>query len=346
MAGRTRKRDRRPTIIDVAKAASVGIMTVSRVLNNHPAVKAATRKKVMSAIARVGYVQNDAARILKGGRARTIGLIVPDLTDFFASCFHAVQEVAMRHDYQTLVVATGRSGEIENEQLDSMNARRVSGLVLVTTGGDPRRVQNLLDSGVPVVAIDRPIPGIDVDAFVVENREGAECATRHLIQHGHKRIACVGSESGSFTARERFEGYRKAMRDAGLKPLVFNKISSRERMDALVEGWKSERGRPTAVFSVKRITSIQLIQSLHRNRVRVPQELAVVGFDDFELAEVIGTPLTVVSQSPHDIARAAAEVLFQQIAGLSQSQAGNHIAVKTVFPTKLIVRASCGCREA
>src|ERR1700688_713711 len=137
-----RRRGRPPTIIDVAKEANVGVMSVSRVINNHPSVKHSTRAKVMKAIARIGYSPNDAARMLKGHRGRTIGLVVPDLSDFYASCFHAVQEVAIRHDYQTLVVATGKSALVESQQLESIRGR-IAGLILVTSGIHGERLTSL-----------------------------------------------------------------------------------------------------------------------------------------------------------------------------------------------------------
>jgi LacI family transcriptional regulator len=343
MGKNARKRDRKPTIIDVAKAASVSVMTVSRVLNKHPSVRASSTQKVMSAIARVGYVQNDAARILKGARARTIGLIVPDLTDFYATCFHAVQEVAMRHQHQTLVAATGRDGEVENEHIASMNARRISGLILVTSGGDRNRIEDLIESGVSVVALDRPIAGVKVDAVLVENEEGAEAGTRHLIEHKHKRIACLTSGGNSYTTRQRSAGYQRAMREAGLKPAVIS-VPTLERMKALIAEWEKDRNRPTAVFTTKRITSIQLIQALHRSALSVPRDLAIAGFDDFELAEVIGTPLTVVSQDPSELARSAAELLFRHLDESRAETRSAHPPVKMVFPTRLVIRASCGCR--
>ena len=343
MRAKARKGDRPPTIIDVAREASVGVMTVSRVINNHPSVKATTRAKVMSAIARVGYVQNDAARMLKGRRSRTIGLIVPDLTDFFASCFQAVQEVAMRHDYQTLVVATGRSAAVESQQLESITNHQIAGLIIVTSGADSQRLKRLLDQDIPVVALDRPIAGLNVDAVLVDNREGAELGVRHLIEHGHKKIACVGFEGSSFTAHERFEGYRQAMRNARLQPLIFNNIHTLEEMETLARRWANTKERPTAVFSAKRLTSIRLIQALHRQELRIPQDIAVVGFDDFELAELLGTPLTVISQSPIEIARAAAELLFRQITSGPDKETADRQAVKMVFPTRMIARRSCGC---
>jgi LacI family transcriptional regulator len=325
----------------VAREAKVGVMSVSRVINNHPSVKHSTRAKVMKAIARIGYSPNDAARMLKGRRGRTIGLVVPDLSDFFSSCFHAVQEVAIRHDYQTVVVATGRSVTVEEQQLESIQ-NRVAGLLIVSSGSDGMRLKMIQESGVPVVALDRPVAGLQADAVLVENREGAEQGVRHLIEHGHKKIACVGFDSGSYTVRERIEGYKLAMRNARIEPILFTQVNSLEAMQALAQRWSGAKDRPTAAFSLKRISSVYLIQALHLHKLRVPEDIAVVGFDDFELAEVLGTPLTVVRQTPTGMARAAAELLFKKIANLQEGIAETQTA-KMLFPTDLIIRRSCGC---
>jgi len=201
----------------------------------------------------------------------------------------------------------------------------------------------LQDSGVPVVALDRPVAGLHADAVLVENREGAEQGVRHLIEHGHKRIACVGFDSGSYTVRERIEGYKLAMRGAGLQPILFCDVNTLEAMQALVLRWSAAKDRPTAVFSLKRISSVLLIQALHFHKLRVPEDIAVVGFDDFELAEVLGSPLTVVHQSPTEIARAAAELLFKKIADVREGRFAEKQTSKMLFTTDLIIRRSCGC---
>jgi LacI family transcriptional regulator len=335
--------NRRPTIIDVAKEAHVGVMTVSRVLNNYNTVRAATRAKVIKAIAKIGYSPNDAARMLKGGNARTVGLVVPDLSSFFADCFHAVQEVAFHHDFQTLVIATGRSAEIEEEQLENLRKHRVAGVILVPSGHNEKRLKVLQESGIPIVALDRPAPGIHAPAVLIDNREGAEMGVRHLVEHGYKTVACVGFDSGSYTVRERFKGYEHAVRQAGLRPVLHKDVDSLSAMHSLVDGWKRKQDWPRAVFTVKHITTVFLIQALHRQKLRVPQDVALVGFDDFELAEVLGTPVTVVRQSPTKLARTAAEILFQKILSSPQDRQTDAQPAKTMFPAELVVRRSCGC---
>jgi LacI family transcriptional regulator len=329
----------RPTIIDVAKEAKVGVMTVSRVLNNYVTVRATTRAKVMKAIVKIGYSPNDAARMLKGRSARAIGLVVPDLSSFFADCFHAVQKVAFQHSFQTLVVATGKNADVEGEQLENLRTHRVAGVLIVPSGHNEKRLKMLQESGIPIVAFDRPASGIQADSVLIENREGAETGVRHLIEHGYKKIACVGFDSGSYTVRERFKGYEQAIRDAGLEPMLHSRIDSFDAMRLLVDTWKNNRSWPRAIFTVKQISSVFLIQALHRQKLRVPQDVALIGFDDFELAEVLGTPMTVVRQSPAKLARTAAEILFQKIL----SPQPESLPTKTLFPAELVVRRSCGC---
>jgi LacI family transcriptional regulator len=146
---------------------------------------------------------------------------------------------------------------------------------------------------------------------------------------------------------ERIEGYKLAMRNAGLDPILLSHVNSLEAMQALALRWSAgkdkDKDRPTAAFSLKRISSVYLIQALHLHKLRVPEDIAVVGFDDFELAEVLGTPLTVVRQSPTGMARAAAELLFKKIANLQEGAAPETHTAKTLFPTQLIIRRSCGC---
>ena len=188
-----RRELRKPTVREVAELAGVGMMTVSRVINNGPSVRPATRKRVLAAIAELGYRRNEAARMLTGHRATMIGLIVPDLSDsFFASCAQTIQHVASSLGYMTLVAASERDSELEIQQAQQMASRNRSGIILVTSTRkrDPRP-EELEASGLPIVALDRPIAGLRSDAVVTEDLLGAEAGVRHLLEHGHKRITCV-----------------------------------------------------------------------------------------------------------------------------------------------------------
>jgi len=317
-------------------------MTVSRVINNHPSVRASTRKKVESAIIQLGYRQNEAARLLKGQRAKLIGLIVPDLSDtFFASCAHTVQQIARAHGYMTLVVSSERDAELEFQEAELMASRKVSGLLVVTSmcNGDERMSQ-LQSTGLTIVAFDRPLPGASTDCVLVENRYGAEEATQHLIDHGHSRIVCAGYDEDTYTVSERVKGYTQQMSSAGLKwQLAFGLVTLNDVRQWLVGIWSSNN-RPTAIFSLNHRTSVSLLQALAEQGIKIPGEIALLGFDDFDLAGVVSPALTTIAQSPVDLARRSMGLLLERLGapkdGVPSSPA------KILLPVKLIVRASCG----
>lgn len=335
----------KPTIRDVAKAARVGIMTVSRVLNNHPSVRASTRKKVEAAITQLGYRQNEAARLLKGQRAKMIGLIVPDLSDqFFAMCAHTVQHIARSHGYMTLVVSSERDADLEYEQGELMASRNFSGLLIVTSAkaGD-ERVRQLQNTGLVVVAFDRPLPGVGSDCVLIDNRGAAEEAVGHLIDHGHRHIVCVGYDEDVYTVYERLQGYLVRMRTSDLEPQLALSLLAFEDVRKWLTEVLARNNRPTAVFSLNHRTSVYLLQALAEAKVRIPEEMAVVGFDDFDLAGILSPPLTTVAQSPAELARRSTALLFSAIH--EAKNGATPAPAKILLPTKLMIRQSCGLHE-
>ncbi len=341
------KPERPPTIREVAKLAHVGLMTVSRVINNHPRVRPSTLKKVNAAIATLGYQKNEAARLLKGQRATMIGLIVPDLSDsFFAACAHTIQQIARAHGYMTLVAASERDSELEIQQAELMASRKLAGLLVVTSTKDgDERLQQLQKTGLAIVAFDRPLAGAQTDAVVVENRAGAEEAVRHLIGHGHKHIACVGYDESVYAVRERVEGYKAAMHSAGLKPMLALGMGTMEATRKWVEQAMAKAdGRPTAVFALNHRTATYLLRLFAEAGIRVPQDVALVGFDDFDLSTLVSPPLTTVAQSPAELAKRAMALLIERID--HHKQGTEFVPAKIVLPVTLRVRASCGCKAA
>jgi LacI family transcriptional regulator len=331
-----------PTIREVAKLAGVGLMTVSRVLNDHPSLKEKTKKKVRAAIESLGYQRNEAAGLLKGQRAMMIGLIVPDLADiFFATCAKTVEQLAREHGYMTLIISSGHDAELEMEQAELMARRKLSGLLIITSGkGDAEGVRKLRASGMAVVAFDRPLEGAGADAVLIENRAGAEDAITHLIGHGHKRIACLGYDGEAYPVRERISGYKNVMLSHGCRPDVSMKISDLEAASAWLKANLSRTDRSTAIFSTNYRTSVFLLRALAEQKIRVPNDMALIGFDDFDLATVIAPPLTTVGQSPVDLAKRAAKLLMDRI---QEARAGVESSPeKIMLPATLIIRESCG----
>jgi LacI family transcriptional regulator len=337
-----KKADHIPTIRDVARVARVGLMTVSRVINDHPSVRVSTRKKVEAAILQLGYRQNEAARLLKGQRAKLIGLIVPDISDvFFASCAHTIQQIARESGYMTLVVSSERDAELEFQEAELMASRKVAGLLVVTsTGRGDQRMSQLQSTGLVIVAFDRPLPGSDTDCVLVENRAGAEEATQHLIEHGHRRIVCVGYDEDTYTIRERMRGYTQQMTSSGLKPQIAVGLLTLDNVRKWLVEILASKNRPTAIFSLNHRTSVFMLHALREQKIQIPGEMALVGFDDFDLAEVITPSLTAVAQSPVDLARRAMALLLERIHGAKNGPPSP--AAKIMLPVKLMVRSSCG----
>lgn len=341
------KREKRaPTIREVAKLANVGLMTVSRVLNNHPSIRPTTRVKVEAAIAKLGYRQNEAARMMKGQRSRTIGLIVPDLSDqFFASCAHTIQHIAREHGYMTLVVSSERDAELEIEQAQLMSNRMLSGLLIVPSArAENKRLRQLQDAGLAIVALDRPLAGAETDAVVAENRVGAEEATQHLIEHGHRHIACVGYDEEAYTIQERITGFRSQMLAHGLEPRLVTGLDTLERAREWVSATMRMADRSTAVFALNHRTSGHLLRAFAEQGVRVPEDMAIIGFDDFDLSDITRPAFTAVAQSSVDLARRSIHLLLQRI---REKHTGEPVPpAKIVLPAKLMIRESCGEHRA
>lgn len=332
-----------PTIREVAKLAGVGLMTVSRVINDHPSVRPTTRHKVQAAIESLGYQRNEAAGLLKGQRAMMIGLIIPDLADiFFATCANTIEQMVREHGYMTTIVSSGHDAELEMQQAELMARRKLSGLLIITSGtGDAGRIRKLSASGLPVIALDRPLEGAGTDAVLIENRAGAEEATSHLIGHGHKHIACLGYDDEAHPVRERISGYRNMMFASGLQPEVFAKIFDLEAALAWLKSIVRKPNHPTAIFSTNYRTSVLILRALSEQKIRIPNDMAFIGFDDFDLATLIAPPITTVGQSPVDLARRAGRLLVDRI---QEAREGMKSAPeKIMLPATLIVRASCGC---
>lgn len=332
-----------PTVHDVAKLAGVGLMTVSRVINNQPKVKPSTRKRVLSAVAQLGYKRNEAARMLKGLPTMTIGLILPRLSDsFFASCAQTVQHIARANGFMTLIAASEGDSELEIEQAQLMASRNLSGMVLATSTTQPDlRLQRLHESGLVIVALDRPISGLQTDWVDAENRLGCEEATRHLLGHGHKNIAFLGYDGQFRTVMERVQGYADAMRAAGYKANVSLDIWTDEDACRWVAQIRASKNRPTAILTMNHVTSYRVLHALQGTGLSIPSDIAFISFQDFESAADFTPPITVVTLSPEDMANRAMALLLDRIK--HKDKRIELPSVKVVLPTGLLVRASCGC---
>ena len=307
----------RPTMRDVAATAGVSVMTVSRVLNGATGVAPDTATRVERAIAELGYRRNDIARHLrqKGQATRTIGLVVDDLGNpFYSALARAVEDAAYRRGYLVLVGSTNNDPYREREVVTAFSARQVDGLILVPTSGNQTFLSAQLATGTPMVCADRTARGLDVDTVTVDNRDAAMRAVTHLLDHGHRRIAYLGDQHSIWTLKERYAGYGAALAAAGLSvdpDLVCHGLRSRPDAAAAMVRLMGLADPPTAVFGSNDLITMGAIDGLDEVGARV----ALVGFDDFPLADKLSPPVSVVSQDPATIGATAAQLLFSRIDG-------------------------------
>lgn len=341
----SRKSTGQPTLRDVARAAGVSIKTVSRVVNEEQNVSAATSARVNEAISRLEYQPNELARSLRARNSHTIGLIIADISNpFYAACAKAVEGVAQKHGYSVVVCSSDENVETEQAYINLLTRRRVEGLLLVpaAVGHEYYRAEGTLD--LPLLALDRPMDEastgtVTTDTVIVQNRLGAREATEHLIGHGHQRVAFIGAQEHLYTTRKRLEGYREALRGQGLEEMVRleapDAVSAARAAQALLEF----SDPPTALFTMNNLITVGVLQTVEKAGLRVPKDLALVGFDDFELASVLHPRLTLVRQPASELGQRAAELLFERLEG-------NHPPdpQRIVLETELIIRESCGCK--
>jgi len=332
----------KPTMNDVARLAGVGAMTVSRVLSGTARVSPETAKQVHAAIERLNYRPNELARAFRGQRSRSIGLIIPYLYDpFFANCAHAVTTVAREHGHSVVITTSNEDPATEFAEAEQMLQRHVAGLLVIPAKFKQSRLTHSLFGKTPVVAFDRPASDPAFDGVLVQNSAGSQKIVKHLIEHGHKRIAFMGLSRSLYTINARFLGYRRALREAGLKEDSFFECHTEEEtLRALEEKLKGPEA-PTALFTSNTLVSRYVLASLMNMGIKMPNDLALVAFDDFDMAEMTSPPLTVVRQPALEMGRVAANLLFERIAQGELRQTGKRI----VLPVEIVLRRSCGCKH-
>jgi LacI family transcriptional regulator len=341
------KKSTLPTLSEVARQAGVGNTTVSRVINGGDRVSQKTLAKVRRVIEALGYRPNQAARVLKGDRTKTIGLIIPSMADpFFSSCAEAAQAVARANDSLLIVTATQNDPHTEIENLNILISHRVDGLLIAPANSRSQALGNLVNRlSVPIVAIDRPIFNSSVSSVVTDNFKGARTATQHLIEHGCQRIACLTGESTLFTIQERIRGYRAAVNSAGLTCTLNTSIKDYRSAEYAIESLLDGPNCPDALFTLKNSTTIYAFEVLQKMNIGMPKPMALLGFDDFELATTLRPSVSVVQQPVEDIGRAAAELLFEKFLGSSNGSVATRAARtrRVLLETHLVRRGSCGC---
>jgi LacI family transcriptional regulator len=341
------KKTTHPTLSEVAKRAGVGTTTVSRVINGGDRVSAETLARVHKVIETLGYTPNQAARSLKGYRTRTIGLIIPSIADlFFSNCAEAAQTVARTNDSLLIVTTTHNSPHVEIENIKVLMRHGADGLIIAPADSQSQALRDIISRiDVPVVTIDRPISNAPVVSVVIDNFKAAREAVRHLIGHGYKRIVCLTGEGDLYTIGERIRGYCKAVESAGLACILDTSVEDCESVERAIRSLLAGPDPPDAIFALKNSTTMHAFETLQKLRVSVPGSIALLGFDDFELASALRPSISVVQQPVEEIGRISAELLFEQLLSRRKisSPAGSWRPRKITLTSRLVLRRSCGC---
>ena len=328
----------RPTMRHVAALAGVGIKTVSRVINGEPNVAPGTIAKVMEAAKSLDYHLDERAGNLRraDGRTRTFGLLVSSVDNPFSGAMHrAVEDAALERGIAVFASSLDDDPQREQTAVEAFLRRRVDGLILTTVSKDQSYLAPEMRHGTPMVFVDREPIGISGDAVISDNRHGAVTATEHLLRHGHRNIAYLGDRHEIYTAKERRLGFFDALGIAGVPTGgisviedLHDQTSAAEAMLTLLDSPTP----PTAVFTSQNLVTLGAIRALRSRGAH--HSTALVGFDDFQLSDLLEPGITVVAQDPQEIGRTAADRLIGRLDG------DDAPARRCIVPTTLITRGS------
>lgn len=307
------------SIVDIAKKAGVSITTVSRVLNGKAEefrISEKSQQKIKETARKLNYVPNQFAANLKSGKSNAIALIIPSLSNpFFAEIASEINAEVRNRGYITLIGDSDEDMHIEQEELQQMRARNIEGLVIVPTSQNWKMIKQMHDQGLPVVCIDRYFEDLDIPYVTTDNYKGAVMATNHLLENGHTQIACIQGLEDSVPNKRRIEGFRDAMKEAGIQHYT---ISGNEF--SLQNGYKEAKlllrmkQRPTAIFALSNTIAIGCIKALQEENVIIPDHMSLITFDDHPFLDYLATPLSCISQPTREICRLAVKYLFFMLA--------------------------------
>ena len=331
-----------PTIVDVANRAGVAAITVSRVVNDSGPVSPQVRARVEQAIAETGYVPNSVARSLRSRRTDTLALIVPDITNpFFTTVARGAEDAASDAGLMLILCNTDERDADEQRYVRMLLQRRVDGILLVPATDGAAAVTQCREQGTPLVVVDRRLPAGGVDAVRADSQAGAFELGRLLVSLGHRTMAVLTGPAAVLTADDRAAGFREAVAAAGglPPPDILRGSFSIESGREMAKLALASTPRPTALFAANNFIAIGVLHALDEMQVRVPEDVAVVGFDDLPPAMVTFPFLTVAAQPAYELGRRSVAMLLARLSG------GRDIGQpheEIVLPTQLVVRRSSG----
>lgn len=332
------------TLEELAKIAGVSRSTVSRVVNEEPNVRSEVRERVWQVVNQAGYHPNAAARSLASRHSQTLGVVIPEAIStvfadpFFGSVLQGIAESAYAHKYHLMLSIVPRALE-EDFYRRALRSQVLDGVVVLSAPIDDWLIPRLHSDNIPFVVIGRHLQDSSTSYVDTDNVQGARMAVEHLIQYGRRRIATITGPLTMSPGQDRLAGYRSALRDAGIRP--------DEQM--IVEGDFTQSGgyiaaqkllpmRPDAIFVASDLMATGALRALREAGLHVPQDIAIVGFDDAQIAAFSDPPLTTIRQPVFQLGTVAAETLLHLIENNSNGP------LRTILPVELVIRSSCGAR--
>ena len=334
------ERPRAATMRDVARQAGVGLATVSRVINGKPGVAPELVRRVTETARALGYRHDVTASSLRRAdrRTATIALVLEDVANPFSSVLHrAVEDAAREEGILVLAGSSDEHPERERELIDAFTLRRVDGLIVLPTGSTDDQLAAVRHRGTPVVCADRLVELDRGDTVTVDNRDGTWSAVRRLRAAGHRRIAFLGDRETIWTARQRHAGFTGAHAEAGEtadERLVHRDLRSEEAARAATTGLLTAADPPTAVFAAQNLLTMGARRALQD--LGLQERVALIGFDDFPVADLLSPGVSVVAQDPARVGRAAAGLLLARVRGGEDDRPARHLVV----PTRYVARGS------
>lgn len=275
------------------------------------------REAIAQAISDLGFHVNEIARGLKTSRTMTVGVLIPDLENVFCTSIVAhIENTLQRAGYSSLICDYREDRALEREKLEFLAKKSVDGFIYMPLGNQEDIVARLLERSLPVILIDRPLPGLACDTVLVDNLNAAYGAIEHLINHGHRRIGIIAGPPGIYTAQERLKGYRRVHEDFDLPiadDLILEGDYSLESGYRLMGQLLQRADPPTAVFVTNYEMTLGAIMALNESPIRVPDELSIIGFDNQQLARIVKPALTIVVQPIQAIGETAATLLMKRL---------------------------------
>ncbi len=330
------------TVEDVARESGVSKSVAARALGDYGSVSDEARKRVLDVAKKVGYQPDQIARSLKTKRTHTIGVIISDITTyFFTSVVRGIADVASQSGYDLVLCNTDEDPGNENEYLKILVSKSVDGLI-ISLSGKNTYLKKLIRAGFPVVLLDRGVEGLETTQVVVDNESGAYEAVTHLIKLGHRRIAIIDGLANIQTSEERLKGYKRALQDnhIPLDPRLikygdFKMNKAKEVTKELLD----MKNSPIALFVANEAMTIGALLTLKKENITIPEEIAIVGFDDPVWGPLLTPPLTAVRQPAYSMGTMTCQTLLQKINMHGRERI---VFEELVLKPKLIIRQSCG----